>query len=112
MAKDYIGVKQDKKNRTWKYSLIKKGNKRASYQKQEFESAKTAAFFREMHILRDKLDTDEKGNKRNFLDKKLRKLNKKRKKISKGKIFGMKKVVKKKDTQKKETKKPDKKKKK
>ena len=53
MAKDYIGVKQDKKNGTWKYSLIKKGNKRASYQKQEFESAKTADFFIEMHILRD-----------------------------------------------------------
>ena len=113
MAKDYFGVRQIQKNGKWKYSIFKRNGLRIGWQRQEFDSAKEAAFYREMHILRDRLDTDEEGNKRNFSDKKFKKLNEKRRKdASKGSIFGKKKVAKKKDTKKKASKKKGKKKKK
>jgi hypothetical protein len=112
MAKDYIGVRQNQKSGKWKYSIFKRNGLRIGWQGQEFDSAKEAALCREMHILRDKLDTDAKGNERNFSDKKFKKLNKKRKVENKGIIFGKKKVAKKKDTKKKDLEKKGKKKKK
>jgi len=60
MAKDYDGVKQNKETEKWKYSLIRKGNKRVSTLKYEFDTKKEAAIYREMHILRDILDTEKK----------------------------------------------------
>lgn len=95
MAKDYFGVKQDKKSGKWKYSIKKRGNKRASWQKYELDSAEKAALYREMHILRERLDTNEKGNKLNLSDKEFKRLKKEVAK-STGKIFGKKKVKKKK----------------
>jgi len=99
VPKQYEGVKQLESGK-WKYSLIKKGNKKASLQKGEFSTKEMAALHRDMHIKRnvtDKVTQSEKywkdaeivPNELSLSDKKYKKLMKVKKESSKGKdIWG------------------------